>query len=82
MKKTLSFGAATQQGTWPVQEDGFYVDPVGQIYAVSDGFGGRGAGDISVKLTLEELRKIGRKRVGKEFFSTVHTHLQIGRAHV
>ncbi len=76
MKKTLSFGAATQQGTWPVQEDGFYVDPVGQIYAVGDGFGGRGAGDISVKLTLDELRKSGRKRLSKDFFSTIHTQLQ------
>jgi serine/threonine protein phosphatase PrpC len=76
MKRTLSFGAATQQGTWPVQEDGFYVDPVGQIYAVGDGFGGRGAGDLSVKLTLDELKRMGRKKIGKEFFSAMHFQLQ------
>ncbi len=72
MKKTFAFGAATQQGTWPVQEDGFYLDPVAQIYAVGDGFGGRGAGDLVVKQVLEELRLSGRKNLGPDFLKKSH----------
>jgi serine/threonine protein phosphatase PrpC len=56
MRRTFAFGAATAQGTWPVQEDGFYADPQGGVFAVSDGFGGRGAGDLAAKTALAELR--------------------------
>ena len=55
MKRTFAFGAATAQGAWPVQEDGFYADPVRGVFAVADGFGGRGAGDLAAKSALVEL---------------------------
>lgn len=76
MKKTFAFGSAIQQGTWPVQEDGFFLDPVGQIYAVGDGFGGRGAGDLVVKQVLDDLRVAGRKSLGKDFFRKIHEKIQ------
>lgn len=63
MKKTFAFGAATGQGTWPVQEDGFFADPVAGIFAVADGFGGRGAGDMAAKAALLEARA---KKAGSE----------------
>lgn len=56
MARTLAFGAALTQGPWPCQEDGFVVDPARRIFAVADGFGGRGAGDMAAKLALAELR--------------------------
>jgi len=57
MKRTFAFGAATAQGAWPVQEDGFFADPVRGFFAVADGFGGRGAGDLAVKSALSEIRQ-------------------------
>lgn len=56
MARTLAFGAALTQGPWPCQEDGFVVDPAQRLFAVADGFGGRGAGDMAAKLALAELR--------------------------
>ncbi len=56
LKRTLAFGAAANQGQWPVQEDGFYVDPGTGLFALADGFGGRGNGDIAAKLALLECR--------------------------
>ncbi len=56
MKRTFAFGAATVQGTWPVQEDGFYADPVRGLFAVADGFGGRGGGDLAAKEALLSFR--------------------------
>lgn len=56
MRKTFAFGAATGQGTWPVQEDGFFADPLAGVFAVADGFGGRGAGDMAAKAALQEVR--------------------------
>jgi hypothetical protein len=73
MKRTMAFGAALQQGTWPVQEDGFFVDPIAEIYVVGDGFGGRGAGDIAVKLALEEIRNQKRESgFGTDLISRIH----------
>jgi serine/threonine protein phosphatase PrpC len=63
VKRTFAFGAATAQGTWPVQEDGFFADPVGGVFAVADGFGGRGAGDMAAKAALLEVR--GEKGEGE-----------------
>jgi serine/threonine protein phosphatase PrpC len=57
MKRTFAYGVATAQGAWPVQEDGFVADPVRGLFALADGFGGLGAGDISAKLALQEIRK-------------------------
>jgi serine/threonine protein phosphatase PrpC len=55
-KRTFAFGAATNQGKWPVQEDGFYVNPGSGLFAVADGFGGPGNGDLAAKLALRECR--------------------------
>lgn len=52
MKRTFAYGAATNQGKWPTQEDGFFVDPGSGLFAVADGFGGRGQGDMAAKLAL------------------------------
>lgn len=56
MKQTIAFGAAARQGNWPVQEDGFFADPQQKIFALADGFGGRGNGDIAVKTALAAFR--------------------------
>lgn len=56
MKQTYSYGAATLQGDWPVQEDGFYADPVAGVFILADGFGGKGGGDLAVKLVLQEAK--------------------------
>ncbi len=56
MKRTFAYGAATNQGLWPVQEDGFFVDPGAGLFAVADGFGGRGQWDIAAKLALQACR--------------------------
>lgn len=56
MRKTFAYGAAASQGSWPVQEDGFFVDPTGGSFVLADGFGGRGKGDIAAKLALSEWR--------------------------
>jgi|GEM_PF-7118396 len=55
-RTTFAFGAATSQGNWPVQEDGFFVDPGRGLFVLADGFGGRGNGDIAAKLALQEWR--------------------------
>jgi hypothetical protein len=73
MKRTLAFGAALQQGTWPVQEDGFYVDPIAEVYVVGDGIGGRGAGDLAVKLALEEVRNHKKANSwGSDLITQIH----------
>jgi serine/threonine protein phosphatase PrpC len=59
MKRTFAFGAATSQGSWPVQEDGFFADPGSATFAIADGFGGRGAGDLAAKQALQEARTAG-----------------------
>lgn len=56
MKRTFAYGAAAAQGSWPVQEDGYFVDPTAGLFALADGFGGRGNGDIAAKLALQEWR--------------------------
>jgi serine/threonine protein phosphatase PrpC len=56
MKRTFAYGAATNQGGWHVQEDGFFADPADGVFALADGFGGRGAGDMAAKLALDEVR--------------------------
>lgn len=56
MKRTFAYGAAANQGLWPVQEDGFFVDPSRGLFVLADGFGGRGNGDIAVKLAIQEWR--------------------------
>lgn len=66
MKKTFAFGAATGQGTWPVQEDGFFADPLAGTFAVADGFGGRGAGDMAAKAALQEARAKKAEGEGRE----------------
>lgn len=72
MKRTLAFGAATTQGTWPVQEDGFFADPVGGRFALTDGFGGRNAGDISARLALDEFRKPESSLHEAQVFMSAH----------
>lgn len=67
MKRTFAFGAATGQGTWPVQEDGFFADPLSGVFAVADGFGGRGAGDMAAKAALQEARAKKSEAEGKGF---------------
>lgn len=79
MKRTFAFGAAASQGTWPVQEDGFFADPAGGVFALSDGFGGRGAGDLAAKAALLAVRaKRGEKKGLEEqrrVFAKVHAEL-------
>ena len=76
-RKTFAFGAALSQGAWPVQEDGYFADPVSGVFALADGFGGQGAGDQAAKLALlavkESPNKIAAPREGgiyssREFF--------------
>lgn len=67
MKRTFAFGASTSQGAWPVQEDGFLADPISGFFAIADGFGGRGAGDIAAKTALQELRSVGPPPAGAIF---------------
>jgi serine/threonine protein phosphatase PrpC len=57
MKRTYAYGAATNQGAWSVQEDGYFADPGKGFFALADGFGGRGGGDIAVKIALQEIRQ-------------------------
>lgn len=51
-KKTFPFGACSLQGSWPVQEDGYWVDSRSGFFSVCDGFGGRGAGDFAAQAAL------------------------------
>lgn len=67
MKRTFAFGAATGQGAWPVQEDGFFADPLAGVFAVADGFGGRGAGDMAAKAALQGAREKGSGSEGAGF---------------
>jgi serine/threonine protein phosphatase PrpC len=55
-RRTFAYGAATTQGSWPVQEDGYFADPGAGVFALADGFGGRGAGDLAAKQALLEVR--------------------------
>lgn len=55
MKQTIAFGVAAQRGNWPAQEDGYFADPQSRVFALADGFGGRGNGDLAAKLALKEL---------------------------
>jgi serine/threonine protein phosphatase PrpC len=50
-----------------VQEDGFFADPVAGVFAVADGFGGRGAGDMAAKAALQEARAKRSEGEGKGF---------------
>jgi serine/threonine protein phosphatase PrpC len=62
MRQTIAFGAAAQQGTWPAQEDGYFADPQSRVFALADGFGGKGNGDLAAKLALKELgARVARK---------------------
>jgi serine/threonine protein phosphatase PrpC len=56
MKRTFAYGAATRQGAWPVQEDGYFMDPLHGFFVLADGFGGRGNGDLAAKAALLEAR--------------------------
>ena len=66
MKRTFAYGAATNQGRWPVQEDGFYADPVRGLFALADGFGGQGKGDIAAKVALEGCRELEKEPTAQE----------------
>ena len=56
MKRTFAYGAATSKGAWPVQEDGYFADPVTGTFGLADGFGGRGAGDMAARQALQDIR--------------------------
>ncbi|MGZ3657136.1 MAG: PP2C family protein-serine/threonine phosphatase [Bdellovibrionota bacterium] len=64
--RTFAFGAATAQGSWPVQEDGYFADPGTGVFALADGFGGRGNGDLAAKQALAEVRAAGSERSARE----------------
>lgn len=66
MKRTFAYGAAAHQGLWPAQEDGFFVDPGTGLFALADGFGGRGQGDIAAKLALQGCRAPATPRAPAE----------------
>lgn len=61
MKKSIAYGAAAVQGDWPVQEDGYFVDPMAGFFALADGFGGAGAGDRAAHAALKEARAKARE---------------------
>lgn len=68
-KKTFPFGACSVQGSWPVQEDGYWVDSRSGAFSVCDGFGGRGAGDFAAQAALkvfQETVAIGPRGFQKE----------------
>jgi hypothetical protein len=75
VKRTFAFGAAALRGDWPEQEDGFFADPVRGRFALADGFGGRGNGDIAAKLCLTEFRGATGGRVAPDFFERVNEKL-------
>lgn len=56
MKKLFAYGANATQGDWPVQEDGYFIDPAKFTFVIVDGFGGRGAGDLAAKMVLAGFR--------------------------
>jgi len=66
MKRTFAYGAATNQGNWPTQEDGFFVDPGAGLFALADGFGGRGNGDIAAKTALLKCRAPAGERLPRD----------------
>jgi serine/threonine protein phosphatase PrpC len=51
----MAFGVAAQRGGWPVQEDGYFVDPQTRRFVLADGFGGQGRGDLAAKTALKEI---------------------------
>lgn len=80
MRKTFAYGAATSQGSWPVQEDGYFADPGAGVFALADGFGGRGAGDLAAKQALLEVRNATKSPapatvVHRELFAEIHRKL-------
>lgn len=75
MKQTIAYGAATNQGGWPVQEDGFFANPVERVFALADGFGGRGHGDIAAKTALGAVRERGGGAPNAELFSAINKNI-------
>jgi len=37
-------------------EDAYYVDPEGRLFAVADGMGGQNAGEVASSMAIQELR--------------------------
>ncbi len=75
MKRTThAYAAAASQGQWPVQEDGYFVDPSRGYFVLADGFGGRGAGDMAAKLALTEWRAAKADTAPRE--SGIYTPVQ------
>ena len=69
MATTLAYGAATNQGAWQVQEDGFFADPVQGTFAVADGMGGKGKGDLATKKLLREILDLRMSKSEKKIIS-------------
>lgn len=52
MKYLFAFGAATDQGDWPVQEDAYWLDPMKGVFVLADAFGGADSGDRAAALAV------------------------------
>lgn len=61
MKKINAYGVSSVQGSWPVQEDGYFIHPMHGIYSIADGFGGLGAGDLAAKNSLAAVRAFSQE---------------------
>lgn len=57
MKRVMAFGAATRQGSWPVQEDAYWIEPIWGSYVLGDGMGGKGVGDLACSKIVGQVGK-------------------------
>lgn len=78
-KRSFAYGAATVQGAWPVQEDGYFIDPIAGRLVLGDGFGGKGRGDLATKFVLTEVKgkKLGLPRSQSIVESVVEWHQKL-----
>jgi protein phosphatase len=56
----------------PVNEDAILIDPTGALWAVADGMGGHGNGDLAAELVIDSLARVphgagGRALLGQAF---------------
>ena len=56
-KRLSAFGAASTCGANSLLEDGYFIDPIRGVFALADGFGGKGIGDTIVRDTLKLFRE-------------------------